>query len=248
MKSNIKTKLNENIKDLALKEGADFYGVADLTSARDFIRDQGGDEVASYPLAISLGIRIMDSIVDQLPHRQERKVAVNYRHHGYDIINRRLDLLASRVSSLIQNEGFHALPLPASERYDDERICAVLSHKLAARLAGHGWIGKSCLLVTPKFGPRVRWITILTDAPLEVTGRVMDEHCGECTECVDICPVSAFTGVHFKEDDPREVRYDARKCEKYLEDGEEWAVCGLCVYVCPHGRDKGIINENRERE
>lgn len=247
MKLNEKTRLNDNLRELALKEGADFYGVADLTPARDFIQDQGGDEVASYPRAISLGIRIMDSIVDQLPHRKERRVAVNYRHHGYDIINKRLDLLASLLSSIIQNEGFRALPIPASERYDDERICAVLSHKLAAHLAGHGWIGKSCLLVTPKAGPRVRWITILTDAPLEVTGKIMDDHCRDCTECADICPVSAFTGTHFKENDAREVRYDARKCEKYLGEGEEWRVCGLCVYVCPHGRNKGIINENREK-
>lgn len=232
------TKLDAVIRELALEEGADFYGVADLKLAEDFIRDQGGDEVASYPLAISLGIRIMDSIVDQLPHRHERAVAVNYRHHGYDVINQRLDLLASRLSSHIQKLGFRALPIPASERYDDQRICAVLSHKLAAHLAGHGWIGKSCLLITPKVGPRVRWITILTDAPLIVTGSMMDEHCGDCTECVDICPVSAFTGAPFHPDEPREVRYHAAKCEKYLGEGEEWAVCGLCVYICPHGRKK----------
>lgn len=228
--------LTPKLRKVALEKGADFYGVADLALERDFIRDQGGEEVASYPLGISLGIRIMDSIVDQLPHRQERAVAVNYQHHGYEVINRRLDLLASRLSSLIQKEGYRALPIPASERYDDERICAVLSHKLAAHLAGHGWIGKSCLLITPKAGPRVRWITILTDAPLTVTGSPMNEHCGDCTECVDICPISAFTGVPFKEDEPRETRYDASKCEKYLLEDSEWGICGLCVYICPHGR------------
>lgn len=238
MEQNSKQNINEIIRKLALEEGADFYGVADLAPARDFIQDQGGDEVASYPLAISLGIRIMDSIVDQLPNRQERAVAVNYRHHGYDIINRRLDLLASRLGSLIQKERYRALPIPASERYDDQRICAVLSHKLAAHLAGHGWIGKSCLLITPKVGPRVRWTTILTDAPLTITGKMMDEHCGDCTECVDICPVSAFTGTPFHPEDPREVRYHAEKCEKYLGEGEEWAVCGLCLYICPHGRNR----------
>lgn len=230
--------LNQQLRKTALDKGADFYGVADLSEAHEFIKEQGGDEVASYPLAISLGIRIMDSIVDQLPNREERSVAVNYRHHGYDIINRRLDLLASHISSQIQNNGYNALPIPASERYDDERICAVFSHKLAAHLAGHGWIGKSCMLITPGVGPRVRWITILTNAPLEVTGTSQDEKCGECTECVDICPVSAFTGVPFKEDEPRKTRYDASSCEKYLYSGEEWSVCGLCVYICPHGRNK----------
>jgi len=229
--------LNRNLRVIARREGADFYGVADLSPAQDFIRDQGGEEVASYPRGISLGIGLMDSIVDELPHREERSVAVNYRHHGYEVINRRLDFLASCLSSYIQNAGYRALPLPASERYDDERICAVFSHKLTAHLAGHGWIGKSCMLITPEAGPRVRWITILTDAPLPVTGTSMDEKCGSCSECVDICPVSAFTGVAFQEDEPRETRYAAGKCEKYLNEGEEWNVCGLCVYICPHGRN-----------
>ncbi len=231
-------KLDPDLREIAHKKGADLYGVADLSPAHDFIKDQGGDEVDSYPRGISLGIRIMDSIVDQLPHREDRSVAVNYRHHGYEVINRRLDFLASCLSNHIQNAGYRALPLPASERYDDERICAVFSHKLTAHLAGHGWIGKSCMLITPEAGPRVRWITILTDAPLPVTGTPMDEKCGSCTECVDICPVSSFTGTSFHEDEPRETRYDARECEKYLNDGEEWSVCGLCIYICPHGRNK----------
>ena len=230
------TELDQIIREISFSDGADFYGVADLSPASDFIREQGGEEVASYPFAISLGIKIMDSIVDQLPQRDERSVAVNYRHHGYEIINRRLDLLASRLSSQIQKEGYRALPIPASERYDDERICAVFSHKLAASLAGHGWIGKSCMLITPESGPRVRWTTILTDAPLPVTGELTTENCGECRECVDICPVSAFTGAPFHEDEPREIRYDASKCEKYLYDDAKWEVCGLCVYICPHGR------------
>ncbi len=101
--------LNKEFRKTALDEGADYFGVADLSSAHGFIKEQGGNEVASYLLAISLGIRIIDSIVDQLPQREGRAVAVNYRHHGYDIINRRLDLLASRISSQIQNNGYKAL-------------------------------------------------------------------------------------------------------------------------------------------
>ncbi len=231
------SELDHIIREIAFSEGVDFYGVADLSPANGFIFEQGGDEVASYPFAISMGIKIINSIVNQLPQREERSVAVNYRHHGYEIINQRLDLLSSRLSNLIQKEGYIALPIPASERYDDERICAVFSHKLAAHLAGHGWIGKSCMVITPEAGPRVRWTTILTDAPLPVTGSSTAQICGECQECVDICPVSAFTGAPFKEDEPREIRYDAGKCQKYLNDDAKWEVCGLCVYICPHGRN-----------
>ena len=230
------TKLNE----IATFYGADFFGVADLSLAKEEIVRQGGPAIAAYPLAISVGIRLLDIIVDQLPQRAERAVAISYRQHCYELINQRLDLLTSHVSSLLQREGWRALPIPASKRVDNERICAAFSHKLAAHLAGLGWIGKSCLLVTPQVGPRVRWATILTDAPMQITGQPVDEQCGNCTDCVDICPVHAFTGMSFRVEEPREARYTAAKCDRYftvLKDKDaETAVCGLCLYVCPYGK------------
>jgi epoxyqueuosine reductase len=232
--------LDERLDEISREFGADYYGIADLSQAKDFIFQQGGDIVKSYPRAISMGIILLDTIVNQLPNRFEKFVAVNYRHHTYDIINLRLDLIASHLSSIIQKEGHNALPIPASERYDDERICAVFSHKLAANLAGHGWIGKNCLLITPEAGPRVRWTTILTDAPINPSKKLLENNCGECTDCVDSCPVSAFTGETFRVEDNREVRYDAKKCEKYfdiMEEAGKIPVCGLCIYNCPHGRN-----------
>ena len=132
-----------------------------------------------------------------------------------------------------------ALPITASVRYDDEGIRALFSNKMAARLSGLGWVGKSCLLVTPAAGPRVRWASVLTDTPLQPTGSRAKEECGGCTECVDICPVGAFTGRPFSPDEPREARYDARACEEYLKQIRQetgWGVCGLCVAACLHGR------------
>lgn len=232
--------LEYTIKIMAEHEGTDFFGVADLSAVKDKVIEQGSSFVADYPKAISFGIRLPDSIVDALPNRDNPAVAVNYRH-AYDITNLRLDLLTSTLASIIQQDGYKALAVPASERYDDERICAVFSHKLAANLAGLGWIGKSCLFVTPEAGPRVRWATILTDAPLKITGEPIESKCVDCSECVDICPVNAFTGETFRENEPREARYDAKKCEEYLynpKSDSKWTVCGLCVYICPHGKNK----------
>ena len=231
--------LDKSLDKISREFGADFYGVADISHVEEFIGTQGGEGVTGYPRAISIGIILLDSIVDQLPLRFERSVAVNYKHHTYDIINLRLDIIASRLSSLLQKKGYKALPIPSSERYDDERICAVFSHKLAANLAGIGWIGKSCLLVTPESGPRVRFTTVLTNAPLKQIGKPIKNGCGECTVCVDSCPVSAFTGEPFRAEENRDVRFDAKKCEKYFEIMEEAGkipVCGLCIYNCPHGK------------
>jgi epoxyqueuosine reductase len=234
--------LDVRIRYLAEDWGADLFGVADLSQARDAILAQGGRMVAEYPRAISIGVALPHSIVNHLPRRTERAVAASYQHHAYDVINQRLDLIASRLSSVLQRERCSALPIPASQTADDERLCAVFSHKLGAHLAGLGWIGKSCLLITPEMGPRVRWATILTDAPLRKIGERINEGCGDCTECVDICPVKAFTGRAFREQEPREARYDAGKCDRYFAEMNEkdagLAVCGLCLYICPYGREK----------
>jgi epoxyqueuosine reductase QueG len=229
---------DEELKKMAESLGADLYGVADLKVAYNAILEQGGPVIAAYPRAVSIGIFLFDPIVDLLPEKDDRNVAVSYRHHLYDIINLRLDLIASRLSSFIQKNGYKAFPIPSSKRVDDKRICAAFSHKMAAHLAGLGWIGKSCLLITPEAGPRARWVTVLTDAPL-ITGTRIEEQCHDCMECVDICPVSAFTGRNFIENEHREARYDARKCEEYFKEIEKEkgiAVCGLCLYVCPFGR------------
>lgn len=230
--------LDNRAKKSAESWGADFFGVADLLSARDTLLAQGGVDVSEYPRAISMGIILLNSIVNQLPQRAARAVALGYRHHLYNVTDRRLDLVASRVGSILQREGYNALPIPASEQYE-EHLCADFSHKLAAHLAGLGWIGKNCLLITPEVGPRVRWVTVLTDAPLIATGQPVEQRCGSCTQCKEICPVQALVGQPFHESEPREARFDAHRCDRYFDqmrkDGTV-AVCGLCLYVCPYGR------------
>jgi len=219
--------------------GADYYGIADLTGVQDFIHAQGGERVTGYPRAVVMGIRLLDPLVDLLEDRTDSIGQALYRHTSYDVVNTALDAMALEAATTLQRNGYRAFPVPASKRASDELIAGVFSQKLAAHLAGLGWIGKSCLLVTPDHGPRVRWVAVLTDAPLAPTGTPMIPRCGECTACVDICPVHAFTGRPFCEDEPRQARFDAAACDRYFKElgaGTGPGVCGLCVFVCPHGR------------
>ncbi|HVP97058.1 4Fe-4S double cluster binding domain-containing protein [Methanoregula sp.] len=231
--------LAEELRTSALWHGADYYGIADLAPAREFILAQGGERVARYPRAVVMGIVLQDSLVDLLPEREDPAAAMLYRHNSYDVVNLALDQIALAAANIIQRAGHAALPVPASKRASDEKIASVFSHKLAAHLAGLGWIGKSCLLVTPDHGPRVRWVTVLTDAPLQPTGSPMAERCGTCTQCTDACPARAVTGRVFAENEPREARLDAAACDRYFQEMEKSrgiAVCGMCLYICPHGR------------
>jgi epoxyqueuosine reductase len=229
----------EKIKRLANQLQVQHTGVADLSLAKEAVREQGGEFAAKFPYCVSLGIVLPHAIVDMLPQREQRAVQISYRSHAYDVINDRLNDAASRVASLIQTNGYSAMPVPAAKHTNEEKLSALFSHKLGARLAGLGWIGKSCLLVTEEHGPRVRFVSVLTDAPFEPTGKPMEQRCGGCMECVKACPVRAFTGRNFVAAEPREARYDAHKCNAYfnsLEAQGKLTVCGMCLFACPHGR------------
>jgi len=232
--------LREALRRSAEAAGAAFFGVADLAPARAAVLEQGGPVVGGFPLAVSVGMALPHAVVDQLPNRAERAVAMNYRQHAYDIVNLRLDQLVSLLGTLVQRAGYRCLPVPASQTVDTVRLRGSFSNKLAAHLAGLGWIGRSCLLVTPEAGPRVRWASLLTTAPLPPTGTAREPGCGECRVCVEACPAAAFTGRLFHPEEPREDRFDVWKCKAYLSESERahgLSVCGMCLYACPVGRE-----------
>ena len=105
--------LNKILEEITRMECADFFGFADLSPAKRTIDEQGGKLVSQYPRSISVGIILPYAILDELPNRQERGVAVNYRNI-YDVTNQRLDIITIKLSGLLQKEGYKALPVPAS--------------------------------------------------------------------------------------------------------------------------------------
>ncbi len=65
--------------------------------------------------------------------------------------------------------------------------------KDAAVLAGLGSIGRNNLVVTPEYGPRIRWRVLLLDRAAKATGPVDCDPCDGCdAPCRSACPVGAF--------------------------------------------------------
>jgi len=65
--------------------------------------------------------------------------------------------------------------------------------KDAAVLAGLGSVGKNNLVITPKYGPRIRWRVLLMDREAKATGPVEYHPCDGCdVRCRKACPVGAF--------------------------------------------------------
>ena len=224
--------LTKELEKFSRLRGADLFGVAELAFAKDFIASQCPPSIADFPRAVSLGMRLSDPIVDQHSPDEPCRMSL-YWHHVYEVVTRALDFLAYDVTRWLNAQGFRAFPVPGSTPYDFDKLKGIFSHKLAAHLAGVGWIGKSCLLLTDRFGPRARFVSVLTDAPLK-TGIPLDQPCGKCHVCIDACPVKAFTGMDFRPEDGREARFDVSKCSDYRKDHP----CGLCVSACPKGKPR----------
>ena len=107
-----------------------------------------------------------------------------------------------------------------------------------ATRAGLGWIGKSALLVTEKYGAAVRLATVLTDAEFEVRDPVNSSCCGDCEGCVVSCPAKAISGRNWELGLERESIYDAFACcdtarSLARKAGIRSTICGICINVCP---------------
>jgi len=238
MKDRGKTSLRGKIESLAKDMGATCFGIADLAPARQSISEQGGEFLTQFPRAVSHGFVLADGIVDTLAHHKNVAALSNYWYYVYQIVNPHIDSISLMLAQSLDRAGFQAFVVPSSQTVDRTRLTGVFSHKLGAHLAGLGWIGRSALLVTPEHGPRVRWGTVLTDAPLEA-GTPMDEMCRDCDACVKGCPAHAFTGQAFDKPRPRSEIFAAEACDNYLSKREaQHRACGMCVYICPFGKNE----------
>ena len=151
-----------------------------------------------------------------------------------DLYRRHTDILAGRLTGAVYNLAresrkaeLKAMPLPAEGPCVDGRFLeAVISYKHAAEAAGLGKIGMSSLLVTHKFGPRVRLALCLTEASLESTANEAPGACRYCNICVAKCPVHALSRP--EKGEPYAINKFA--CRTYSDAS---GGCSECVRACP---------------
>jgi epoxyqueuosine reductase QueG len=231
--------VSDELKTIAKKYYLDYIGFADLRNYQEELTVYGGGITENYPSGISLGLVIPDSMLNYISGRSKTNIPCEYGVHSYKILNQRLNIITSLISSYLKRQGFHALTIAAEATGDDENVLPTVSHKMIAHIAGLGWIGKSRLLVTPEHGPRLLLISILTDAPLDAVNNPLEQRCSNCTECVKICPVNAIKDINYKDGEESDISFDLIKCRDHFDgllEKHKFPVCGHCLYVCPYGR------------
>lgn len=235
--------LLERIQQLGDIHGIDYIGIAGIEKFKNELESMGGSKsiLRDFPKALSIGIVFPKSIINLLENRNIYENVFQYKH-ATQVMYDRLDNFASIASTIIQNNGYKVLSIPAAGTVDSDKLCASISHKAVAYLSGFGWIGKNCLLINPDHGPCIRWTTVLTNAPFEENKTILENKCGTCRQCVNACPVQAIKGRNFAEYEPRSARLDVTKCKNYfaeLDSLGKLRVCAMCAYACPYGKING---------
>jgi len=216
------------LRDMLLARGSAVVGFADLQELPEQARQ-------ALPRAVSTGIALDPEVVAAIPEGPHREYADLYQR-----VNRLLDEVAGEAAQCLREHGHTAVPLPSTGKgIDPGTLSTRLPHKTAATRAGLGWIGKMALLITEQYGSAVRWVTVLTDAPLPVGRPINRSRCGDCRACVDACPAHASTDTLWEVGMAREELFDAFACrettrERAERHGIQGASCGLCIAVCPH--------------
>jgi ferredoxin len=200
------------------------------------------DRFSEYHCGISIGRKMDDGTLDGIVNGPTQA----YLAH-YDGINRELLAVAGQLANDLEQAGFPALAVTPTVLTGQRKIESYLpdlrygiSHKMVATRAGLGWIGKTDLFVSKKFGARLRLASILLKTPdLQANKPVEKSRCGHCRICVDRCPADAANGRSWDIRTDRDVFFNALKCwEQCGEFGRtvlhsDRLICGICVAVCP---------------
>lgn len=249
------------LERIASREGAALLGVAPVERfdgapsghhPRDFLEKARNVVVIGVP--IPEGVLYREEMMKgspAVPEEERLELLQNYFYYtsGFEIINTRLEQLSLRLGLLFQEQGYRTLFFTPTfgkqyNNYYEKYGVAPFSHRHAAVRAGLGEFGLNNLVVNPKYGPRVRYNSIVTAAELPATPLLEEKAClgTSCARCLEECPGNAIAegNILRKTQMPDEnivwldpvSRTDHTLCRK----SQEKVFCrGRCLAICPAG-------------
>jgi ferredoxin len=228
------------IKSLAGMFGADLVGITEVDrrwhySARVDTRDftpVANDLPDGMTHVIVMGHAMNESLVATYPSALAgAATGLEYSHEAAIVI---------QLAAYIRNLGYEAVP-----SMNDTALVIPYAIK-----AGLGEYGRNQMVLTPEFGPRVRFSKIFTNMPLATDMPKpfgIRAYCDICTKCADACPPKALPFGPPQEDNAstsnikgvKKWSADCEKCFGY------WAKlksdCAICMRVCPFNQSKTTL-------
>ena len=262
--------LTIEVKNLAQSEGAPLIGFAPVErweNAPEGHRPR--DFVPKAKSVITFGMRISDAIVDYNDYHNHftgqaswatapasrlnyTKVVMSniYMYMGHVMQDELLSYLATRIAWKLEEKGFQCMPISTTtipvggiRELEWAQFFFPWSNRHAAVMAGLGEFGYNNIVLTPQYGPRIRFNSVITEAEFEYTPLLSEKVClrDKCRKCLDACTANA---IQLRDSfDPEQVfittpaKTDARLCRIKVEtNGSITFACffyGSCLRVCP---------------
>jgi ferredoxin len=205
---------------------------------------------------------------------------VLYNRVGHVVHDFMLEFIGQMVGQLLMSHGYATMIFPTTglhphvEGMTDVEIWeehtpfrytfGPFSHRHAATRAGLGEFGYNNLVLTKEFGPRQRFNSIITDAPLAADAMVTEPIClrDECRLCLKACIVECITlrdEPHVRDyrsldrdehtrifiDTP--ARTDPTLCRRRREGRPHSPIRGDCARVCPVPQPRSDLPEHLSR-
>jgi ferredoxin len=192
----------EMVKEAARKAGCGDVGIGNIERFEGAPRQM-------HPRNIYPECKSIITIIQPIPRGSYRGITEgtnwdSYMYYSYSRLNSTVrPRVTYDTAAFIEDHGFEAVPiLPgtpsiggAGVKGSPDRPAAEinLQVRIVAAGCGMGEIGWSKNLIHPKFGPRVRIGTILTDAELEPDPIIEPGTlCKRCMKCAKLCPGNAI--------------------------------------------------------
>lgn len=240
MTDELKQKIRAKCREMDIP----LFGCADVTRWEDPSQNPDMPEEfyprSVWPEAVSV---VVIGLPVHLP-ALETSPSIWYREE-YKTVNSLLDQYTYRLAEFLNRHGHPSVSVPR-DGYGhvsvlEENPFAFFSHRHAAYFAGLGNFGVNNMLLTPQYGPRVRFGSVFTAAPLPPDPVMKEALCTRCMNCVNECPVHALNEMDYPDGLTEKetcAGYSQRLAKRYR------APCGICIKVCPVGEDR--VHYNRE--
>lgn len=221
--------LTNELLHLADVEDWDLLGIADCAPLNEKARP-GRRPMDLWPYAkavLIFGVGLADPFT-----RGWVQNGKGGKFYSYALLE--LDRRVWMVKRFLRQHGYHYW---GGESYGGALFDTGIRFADAAASCGLGYIGKSNVLVTEKYGPRINMTYLATDAPLVTRQETVDSRCGSCKACEKACMSGAILGDYFFHQRQCECMINVKPNMDYYSDFVKQD-CDRCLRVCPQGSER----------